>query len=84
MAVGTPCVAFAYSGPLDIIEHKQDGYLANLGNETDVIDGVKFCLDNSQFLENKAIEKVRKKFSFYAVTEMFNEYYKTLIPMKLK
>jgi len=84
MAVGTPCVAFAYSGPLDIIEHKQDGYLATLGNESDVIDGVKFCLDNSQFLENKAIEKVRENFSFYAVAKMFNEYYKTLIPMKLK
>lgn len=84
MAVGTPCVGFACSGPLDIIEHKEDGYLADLRNETDVIDGVKFCLDNSQFLENKAIEKVREKFSFYAVAEMFNEYYKTLIPVKLK
>lgn len=79
MAVGTPCVGFAYSGPLDIIEHKEDGYLADLGNNQDLIIGVEFCLDNFQFLENKAIEKVEANFSYQAVAKMFNEYYKTLI-----
>lgn len=79
MAVGTPCVGFAYSGPLDIIEHQKDGYLAEFGNEKDVIAGVKFCLDNFQFLENKAIEKVEVKFSYQAVAKIFNKYYKTII-----
>jgi glycosyltransferase involved in cell wall biosynthesis len=79
MAMGTPCIAFNYSGPLDIIDHQKDGYLAALGNQSDLINGVEFCLENLEYLEDNAIAKVEEFFSYKAVSKIFNEYYKILI-----
>ena len=46
MSCGTPVVAFATSGLLDIIEHEVTGYLALPYDELDFAQGITFLLSN--------------------------------------
>jgi glycosyltransferase involved in cell wall biosynthesis len=43
---GTPVVAFNTGGIPDLIEHKENGYLANYKDAKDLAVGIKYCLDN--------------------------------------
>lgn len=79
MAVGTPCIAFNYSGPLDIIDHKINGYLAKTNNHQDIITGIQYCLENRETLSLSAIRKVEDNFSYECVSTSFIKFYKELI-----
>lgn len=46
LACGTPVVGFNVGGIPDMIDHKQNGYLATYKDENDLANGIKFCLDN--------------------------------------
>ncbi len=48
MASGTPCVAFNVGGVPDLIDHKQNGYLAQPGDAWSLIEGIKWCLDQGE------------------------------------
>ncbi|MBX2933022.1 MAG: glycosyltransferase [Ferruginibacter sp.] len=47
LACGTPVVGFNVGGIPDMIDHKQNGYLATYKDENDLANGIKFCLDNN-------------------------------------
>jgi glycosyltransferase involved in cell wall biosynthesis len=57
LACGTPVVAFNSTGLKDIVEHQQNGYLANPYEVDDFAKGIAWILENEQRLE---------KLSFYA------------------
>ena len=42
---GTPVVAFNTGGIPDLIDHKQNGYLANYEDSEDLAEGIKYCLE---------------------------------------
>jgi glycosyltransferase involved in cell wall biosynthesis len=44
MACSTPVVAFGHGGPVDIISHKVDGYLAAPFQAEDLAQGIDWCL----------------------------------------
>ena len=44
---GTPVVAFNTGGIPDLIEHKGNGYLADYKDSIDLVNGIKFCIDNN-------------------------------------
>ncbi|MRI02605.1 glycosyltransferase [Kriegella sp. EG-1] len=44
---GTPVAAFNTGGIPDIIEHKQNGYLAEYRNANDLAEGISFCLQKN-------------------------------------
>lgn len=48
MASGTPCVAFNVGGVPDLIDHKQNGYLAQPGDARSLIEGIRWCLDQGE------------------------------------
>ncbi|MFA6990382.1 MAG: glycosyltransferase, partial [Candidatus Gastranaerophilaceae bacterium] len=52
MACETPVVAFNYSAVPEIIDHKQNGYLANYKDKKDFINGIKSLLFDSELLLN--------------------------------
>ncbi len=61
---GTPVVGFDVGGIPDMIQHKQNGYLAKYKNAEDLTDGINYCLDNNlkgfvpdELNHNKTIEK---------------------------
>ena len=46
LSCGTPVVAFNTGGIPDMIVHKENGYLAAYKNAADLVEGIKYCLDN--------------------------------------
>lgn len=44
LACGTPVVCFDTSGLRDIVDHKLNGYRAEVGSTQDYVDGVEWCL----------------------------------------
>jgi glycosyltransferase involved in cell wall biosynthesis len=57
LACGTPVVAFNATGLKDIVDHQENGYLANPYEVDDFAKGIAWVLENEQRLE---------KLSFYA------------------
>lgn len=46
LCCGTPVVAFKTGGIPDLISHKDNGYLANCKDPSDLAIGIKYCLDH--------------------------------------
>lgn len=86
MACGTPVVAFAYSGLLDIVEHKINGYLAKPFDSNDLARGIDWVLTTASYLElcNSARKKVENTFSENIVLKQYMLLYKTVLNNYIK
>ena len=80
IACGTPCVAFNIGGMPDMIEHQQNGYLAEPYRVDDLAQGIAWVLENPerhQKLCFRAREKTEKEFTLedqgYRYLSLFNE-----------
>lgn len=64
LACGVPVVAFESTGIDDIITHKEDGYLANHNDTSDLLNGVMWGLENSnkENIKENTINKTKQKF----------------------
>jgi len=51
MACGTPVAAFNTSGLLDVVDHRKNGYLAQLGSARDLAEGVRWILETPARME---------------------------------
>lgn len=47
MCCGTPVVGFNVGGIPDMIQHKENGYLAKYKDSEDLASGIKFCIENN-------------------------------------
>lgn len=66
LACGTPVVAFAATGLKDIVDHQQNGYLANPFEIEDLAKGIAWVLEDGerhQKLRNHARERTKQEFS---------------------
>jgi glycosyltransferase involved in cell wall biosynthesis len=66
MACGTPVVAFNATGLKDIVDHQQNGYLAQPYETEDLAKGIAWVLENKerhQKLSHHAREKTEKEFA---------------------
>lgn len=66
LACCTPCVAFQIGGMPDLIEHKQNGYLAHPFATKDLAQGIAWVLESRQrwqVLSSRAREKVEQEFT---------------------
>jgi glycosyltransferase involved in cell wall biosynthesis len=81
MSCGTPVVAFAVSGPLDVIDHKLNGYLATPYDIEDFSDGIAWILekDRIQNLSLEARKKCENNFSLTDVARQYENLYNDLI-----
>jgi glycosyltransferase involved in cell wall biosynthesis len=81
MACGTPVVAFGATGPLDVIDHKVDGYLAKPFCPEDFCEGIKWLLDKSKvdIISSKAREKCQNKFNLEHVSEQYKLLYEDIL-----
>ncbi|MDR1115768.1 MAG: glycosyltransferase family 4 protein [Tannerella sp.] len=59
MACGTPCVGFNIGGIPDMIDHKQNGYVAEYKNPDDLAAGIQWLLRESDYEE--VSKNARKK-----------------------
>lgn len=50
MAAGVPVLGYAHGGILDLVQHGVNGYLAQPGNEQDLLAGLAYCLQHRSVL----------------------------------
>lgn len=81
MACGTPTVAFAVGGHLDIIDHQENGYLAHPFDTSDLAKGVLFVLNHSDYnaLAHHAREKVVRAFHPESVAQRYVSLYQEML-----
>jgi glycosyltransferase involved in cell wall biosynthesis len=78
LACGTPCVAFNIGGMPDMIDHQQNGYLAEPYSVDDLARGIQWVLSEADAvaLSHNAREKVLAHFSMEVVAKQYVEVYK--------
>lgn len=82
LSCGTPCVAFKVGGMPDMIDHKQNGYLAQPKDAGDLADGIAWVLEDKmrwQNLSHNAREKVEKEFDIRIIANRYIQLYEELI-----
>lgn len=82
MACGTPVVAFASGGPLDIVDHRETGYLARPFESTDLARGIAWCLDSPERTEamgRKARRRTEEDFDMRVVAEQYHALYRSIL-----
>ena len=76
MACGTPCVGFKVGGIPEMIDHKENGYVATCQDAKDFAAGIQWALDADHgALSQRARDKVMSTYSEEAVTRKYMEVY---------
>ena len=81
MSSGTPCVAFGVGGIPDIIDHKDNGYLAKPFDVNDLTDGIKFVLQSisvGSYMSDSARRKIEKFYSDEIIAKKYIKLYDSL------
>ena len=73
MACGTPCVGFNVGGIPEMIDHKENGYVARYKDARDLADGIRYVIseENHARLSQAAREKVMRCYSEEAVARRY-------------
>ncbi len=82
LACGTPVVAFNATGLQDIVDHQQNGYLAQPYQIEDLARGIVWVLENKeryQKLCDRARQKAEQKFSVEMQARRYESIYRNLI-----
>lgn len=77
LACGVPCVGFDTGGIPEMIDHKENGYVARLRDTQDLAKGIRFCLNTErwQALSTAATQKVERCYSHLSVAKKYNDLY---------
>lgn len=77
---GVPVVAFDNSGPADIINHNETGYLAEAFDVQDFANGILNIVEHKKCIEPQAIrEIVADRFGYDAVAKKYIQAYKYIL-----
>jgi len=81
MACNTPVVAFGATGLLDIVDHKENGYLAQAYDSQDLAEGIRWVLKSSDYdkLCRNARKKVVREFDSAVVAEKYIALYEEIL-----
>lgn len=71
---GTPVVAFAYSGLLDVVEHMKTGFLAEPYDTLQLANGIEWCVENNMDynLSINARKRAKSLWSYDVVAEKYS------------
>ena len=86
MACGTPSIAFRDSGGVvDVIKHKLNGYLANSGNDQELIEGINWILESNQngVISEAARKTIIDNFTLNAQVDKYILLYNSLLKNNL-
>jgi glycosyltransferase involved in cell wall biosynthesis len=82
MACGTPVVAFRSGGSVDIVGHRDDGYLAEAFSPDDLGRGMAWCLEHgrgNEALRARARRKVEARFDINVVARRYRDLYRRVL-----
>ena len=75
MSCGTPCAGFNIGGIPEMIDHKQNGYVAEYQDSEDLAKGILWCLENHDSLAIEARKKVENCYSERVVVKRYINLY---------
>lgn len=82
LACSTPVVAFSDTGVADVIDHKQNGYLAKYGDVADLAKGIDWGLSlntkEQDEVSEAARDKVLKNYDIQIIANAYRQLYKEL------
>jgi glycosyltransferase involved in cell wall biosynthesis len=82
MSCATPVVAFNTTGLTDIIDHQQNGYLAQPFQPEDLAKGIHWILEDSQRLQTlsqRAREKAERNFTIEQQADRYTRLYEEIL-----
>ncbi len=83
LSCGTPVVSFNVGGIPDMIDHKNNGYLAKPFNTRDLAKGIELILNmNSDMLSNYKVEarkKVKDNFNIKQISDQYCDLYQSIL-----
>ena len=84
MACGVPCVGFRVGGIPEMIDHKKNGYVAQLRDSDDLAQGMAWvlCEADAGELQRSAVKKVVQNYSQASVTMRYSEVYQQAVAQK--
>jgi glycosyltransferase involved in cell wall biosynthesis len=85
MACGTPVVAFDSTGPRDIVNHLQTGYLARSFEEADLAAGIQWVLEDAvrlRALGTAARQKAEDTYSLEAVGSRYKALFEHILAQR--
>lgn len=87
LACGTPCVAFNIGGISDMVEHLQNGYLAEAYNTEDLVKGILWLIDNNEkYVElcKNSRAKVENNFGIELQAQRYSKLFHEILNSKKK
>lgn len=81
LSCGTPVVAFNIGGNSDMIDHKQNGYLAQERNAEDLATGIRWCTQRNinVTLSQCARTKVISNYTINMVAQQYTKLYQSML-----
>ncbi len=82
IACGTPSIAFKIGGMPDLIDHQENGYLANPFDSRDLSQGIQWVLENDgrhHALSENARKKVDSRFTLNTQVERYKSLYREVL-----
>ena len=82
MACGTPVVAFNTGGIPEMVKHRGTGFLAPLTDAAEFAKGLNWVLEDGerrQYLSDASRQRAENEFSYRAVGQRFEEFYRGLL-----
>lgn len=85
LACGVPCVGFKVGGIPEMIDHRQNGYVAQPKNAADLAEGIRWvlCEANGDNLRAAALHKVASRYSQRIVALQYIEVYNQALALKM-
>lgn len=84
LACATPVVAFDTGGVSDMVVHKENGYIAQHGDSSDLLNGILWVIDNNKenVLGKNGREKIKKEFNPELIAQKHIDLYNILLEGK--
>jgi len=79
MAAGVPVLGWRWGGQVDIVDHKETGWLAEPGDYDSLEEGLWFCLKNREALGRRAQLVVAERYQWKDVVGRYAQLYERLI-----
>jgi len=84
LSCGSPVVAFDIGGNSDMIDHLNNGYLAEPFDTDDLAEGIEWVINNKNYIDLKknARKKILKSFDSEIVIQKYLELYKDILTVR--
>lgn len=83
ISCGTPVVAFQIGGMQEMINHKENGYLAEPYDVADFCKGIEFCLEIKKYNRNREFNQyIEDRFGYSKISREYMKEYEKLLRSK--